>query len=98
MFSTLGDVQYIGGYFEYFEGCSVHRRVIRVVWGYILITFIINEYDTDEPNIKNIGQAGCWLHIPKHLTSMLYFGLTRVIQIPYKFSFQSDPTNIESTL
>ena len=28
MFSTLGDVQYTGGYHEYAGGCSVHRGVI----------------------------------------------------------------------
>ena len=27
MFSTLGGVQYIGGYHEYIGGCSVHRGI-----------------------------------------------------------------------
>ena len=42
MFSTSGDVQYIGGYneyiegyHEYIEGCLVHRR--DVMWGDIMM-------------------------------------------------------------
>ena len=30
MFSTLGGVQYIGGYHEYIGGCSVHREDIMM--------------------------------------------------------------------
>ena len=30
MFSTSGGIQYIGGFYEYIEGCLVHRRDIMM--------------------------------------------------------------------
>ena len=38
MFSTLGDVQYIGGYHEYIWGCSVRRGGYHDACGDIMST------------------------------------------------------------
>ena len=50
MFSTSGDVQYIGGYHEYIEGWLVHQRDIMMhVGGYYDACGVYQEYI-----------RGCW--------------------------------------